>query len=251
MKKMDCSRQWQVQKIKIPGAPLPALQDFYTSRDRKREKKTTTDSPSPWIQLLPAFPLWQEIQSSAKTATHSFLCFLYAILVSSVYCLLFNMFCPWELPMTRSKFLACVSWFWFWFLMCLKWRQLFFWILLYNSLLSVVLHEIWIQRISCTMYDWDVFGWLLSFDVLYLLCVCLLDEAALRSMINFSMNSFIQIHVECLFHRPEFSIVVDGDIRPELPVGGVLHHAVNGLQQLHHGQVLWRGVTHMGHVNTP
>lgn len=39
---------------------------------------------------------------------------------------------------------------------------------------------------------------------------------------------------------PEFGVGVDGDIRPELPVGGVLHHAVDGLQKLQHGQVLQR-----------
>ena len=39
---------------------------------------------------------------------------------------------------------------------------------------------------------------------------------------------------------------MDGDVGPELPVGGILHHAVDGLEQLHHGQVLHRN-TEMSH----
>lgn len=31
---------------------------------------------------------------------------------------------------------------------------------------------------------------------------------------------------------------VNRDLWPELPVGGVLHHAVYGLQKINHGQVL-------------
>lgn len=52
--------------------------------------------------------------------------------------------------------------------------------------------------------------------------------------------SLIISKLETLQNRPEFDISFDWAVRPELPVGGVLHHAVNGLQQLHHGEVLYR-----------
>ncbi len=56
---------------RIIGAPLPSLQELYTSKVRKRTKKVTLDSSHPahsFLELLPSG--WRYRSLSTKTARH-------------------------------------------------------------------------------------------------------------------------------------------------------------------------------------